>query len=193
MIDLDYNEHLHHDDDYVAEDNGPEYNAVIVFQPLSQLLTDYVLGNSGTETPPASWTVGLATTNVGSGGGTDYARDSVWSASVATTNINEIGSTTAAGYARQTIARSIAQGAIDWLASTFDSTFATGGQSTTADQVTFGAFTGAGPSPNGANSWVITAGTTINAGDPYCAADTAATRTFAVGDTEKVTPTIKAG
>src|SRR3970282_1050632 len=117
--------------------------ATIAFQRLSQLVTDYVLGNSATIVPPASWTMGLATTNVGSGGASDYARNSIWSVTVATTNINEIGSTTAAGYARQTIARTIAQAPIDWLASTFDNTFATGGQSATADQVTFGAFTGA--------------------------------------------------
>lgn len=167
--------------------------ATIVFQPMSQLVTDYVLGASATETPPSGWTMGLATTNVGSGGASDYARSSVWSVTVSGTNINEIGSTAAEGYARTTIARSIAQGAVDWGTSTFDDTFATGGQSTTADQVTFGPFTGSGPNPNGANSWVLTAGATINAGDPYFAADTAATRTFAVGDTEKVTATLKAG
>lgn len=167
--------------------------AVIAFQRLSQLVTDYVLGNSGSITPPASWTMGLATTNVGSGGGSDYARDSIWSVTVATTNINEIGTTTAAGYARQTIAKTINQAGIDWGTSTFDVTFATGGQSSTADQVTFGAFTGSGPSPNGANSWVLTDGSTLNAGQVYFAADTAATRTFASGDTEKVTATLKAG
>lgn len=166
--------------------------ATIVFQRMSQLVTDYVMGNSGSITPPASWTMGLATTNVGSGGGSDYARNSVWSASVSGTNINEIGSTTAAGYARQTIARTINQGGIDWGTSTFDNTFSTGGQSTTADQVTFGAFSGA-PDPNGANSWVLTDGSTLNAGQVYFAADTAATRTFANGDTEKVTATLKAG
>jgi hypothetical protein len=167
--------------------------ATIVFQRMSQLVTDYVLGASGSITPPASWTMGLATTNVGSGGASDYARNSAWSVTVATTNINEIGSTTAAGYARQTIAKSINTGSIDWGTSTFDNTFSTGGQSTTADQVTFGAFSGAGPSPNGADSWVLTDGSTLNAGQPYFAADTAATRTFASGDTEKVTATLKAG
>jgi hypothetical protein len=166
--------------------------AVVAFQRMSQLVTDYVMGNSGTILPPSPWTLALATTNVGAGGGTDYARDSVWSVTVATTNINEIGSTTAAGYARQNIARTIAGGGIDWIASVFDSTFATGGQTTTADQVTFGAFSGA-PSPNGANSWVLTDGATLNAGNPYFAGDTAAARTFANGDTEKVTPAIKAG
>lgn len=166
--------------------------ATIVFQRMSQLVTDYVMGASGSITPPASWTMGLAANNVGSGGGTDMARNSVWSASVSGTNLNEIGATTANGYARQTIAKSINQGAIDWGTSTFDSTFSTGGQSTTADQVTFGAFSGA-PSPNGADSWALTDGTTLNAGQLYFAADTAATRTFGNGDTEKVTATLKAG
>ena len=164
--------------------------ATIVFQPMSQLVTDYILGNSGTEIPPASWTMGLSTTVVGSGA--NMARNSVWSVTVSGSNVNEIGSTTPAGYARQTIARTIAQGGIDWGTSTFDNTFSTGGQSSAADQVTFGAFSGA-PSPNGANSWALTAGSTLNAGDLWVAADTAATRTFANGDTEKVTATIKAG
>ncbi len=164
--------------------------ATIVFQRMSQLVTDYVMGASGSITPPASWTMGLSTTVVGSGA--NMARNSVWSATVSGTNVNEIGSTTASGYARQTIAKSINQAGIDWGTSSFDSTFSTGGQSTTADQVTFGAFSGA-PSPNGANSWVLTDGSTLNAGQLYFAADTAATRTFANGDTEKVTATLKAG
>ncbi len=164
--------------------------ATIVFQRMSQLLTDYVLGASGSITPPASWTMGLSTTVVGSGA--NMARNSVWSVTVSGSNVNEIGSTTAAGYARQTIAKSINQAGIDWGTSTFDNTFSTGGQSTAADQVTLGAFSGA-PSPNGANSWAITEGTTLNAGNLHVASDTAATRTFANGDTEKVTATIKAG
>lgn len=177
--------HEHHC--YVDEPPNKEFNAVIAFQRMSQLVTDYVLGNSGTVTPPAGWTIGLSTIAVGT-----MNRNSVWSATVSGTNINEIGSTTASGYARQTIARSIAQGAIDWGTSTFDNTTSTGGQSTTADQVTFGAFSAA-PNPNGANSWVVTDGSTLNAGQPYFAGDTAALRTFANGDTEKVTPTLKAG
>lgn len=164
--------------------------ATIVFQRMSQLVTDYVMGASGSITPPASWTMGLSITVVGSGA--NMARNSIWSATVSGSNVNEIGSTTAAGYARQTIAKSINQAGIDWGTSSFDSTFATGGQSTTADQVTFGAFSGA-PSPNGANSWALTDGSTLNAGQLYFAADTAATRTFANGDTEKVTATLKAG
>lgn len=165
--------------------------ATIVFNRMAQLLTDYVLGASGTVTPPASWTMGLSTTVVGSGA--NMARNSVWSVTISGTNVNEIGSGTAAGYARQTIAKSINTGSVDWGTSTLDNTFATGGSSSAADQVTFGAFTGTGPTPNGANSWAISEGTTLNAGLLHVAADTAAVRTFAVGDTEKVTATIKAG
>lgn len=164
--------------------------ATIVFQRMSQLVTDYVLGNSGSITPPASWTMGLSTTIVGSGA--NMARNSIWSVTVSGSNVNEIGSSTANGYARVTIARSIGTGSVDWQASVFDNTFSTGGQSSTADQVTFGPFSGA-PSPNGANSWAVTDGSTLNAGNLYFAADTAATRTFANGDTEKVTSTLKAG
>jgi len=182
-------EHLHHHDAFEIDGELELRYATIAFQPLSQLVTDYVLGNSGTETPLASWTMGLSTTVVGSG--SNMQRNSVWSATVSGSNVNEIGSTTPAGYARATIARTIAQGGVDWQASSFDSTFATGGQSATADQVTF-SFSGA-PNPNGANSWALTAGSTINVGDLYFAADTAATRTFANGDTEKVTATLKAG
>lgn len=187
--DFNMTEHWHHSDEFDIDGDLKTYNATIVFQRASQMFTDYVLGNSGTVTPPASWTMGLSTTVVGSGA--NMARGSVWSATVSGSNVNEIGSSTANGYARQTIAKSINQAGIDWGTSTFDSTFATGGQSTAADQVTF-TFSGA-PSPNGANSWAITEGTTLNAGNLHVAADTAATRTFANGDSEKVTATIKAG
>ena len=161
--------------------------AVIVFQRFSQLFTDYVLGASGSITPPTDWRVGLATLGVST-----MARNSQLSATITGTNINELGSTTPAGYARQTIAKSINTGAVDWGTSTFDNTLSTGGQSTAADQVTFGAFSGA-PSPNGADSWFISDGATLNTGEEYCAGDTAAERIFANGDTEKVTITIKAG
>lgn len=162
--------------------------AVIAFQRLSQLVTDYILGNSGSITPPASWTIGLSTTAVAT-----MARASAWNAAISGTNINELGSTATNGYGRITVARSIAQAGVDWGTSTFDSTLSTGGQSSVADQVTFGPFSSTGPNPNGANSWVLTDGTTLNAGQVYCAGDLAVTRTFATGDTEKVTATLKAG
>lgn len=179
--------HLHHvpcaelpfEDDRV-------YYATIVFQRWTDLTVNYLLGNSGTITPPTSWEIALSTTAVSS-----MARNSAISATVSGTNVNELGSTTAAGYARQAVARTIAQAGIDWAASTFDNTLSTGGSSMAADQVTF-SFTGA-PSPQGANSWFMGDGTTINAGQIYVAADTAATRNFGNGDTEKVTATIKSG
>jgi hypothetical protein len=160
--------------------------ATIVFQRWTDLHLNYILGASGTITPPATWYMCLSTTAV-----VAMARNSAISATVSGTNVNEIASTTAAGYSRQAVARTIAQAGIDWAASTFDNTLATGGTSMAADQVTF-SFTGA-PSPQGANSWFMGDGTTLNAGQLYVAADTAATRNFANGDTEKVTATIKSG
>jgi hypothetical protein len=168
--------------------------ATIVFNQMAKLLTDYVMGASGSVTPPTAWTMGLSITVVGSG--SNMGRNGIWSATNTTPNYTEIGTTTAGGYARVTIAKSIGTGSVDWIASSSDNTFSTGGQSTVADQVTFGAFTSPVPSPNGANSWVLTDGTTLNAStsaQAFVAADTAATRTFALGDTEKVTATIKAG
>jgi hypothetical protein len=153
--------------------------AAFTFNRLSQLGTDYIMGASGTITPPASWKACLATTPT-----SGYNKStSAWSATVSGANVNELASTTAAGYARQTINRD--QTGAGWGASTTDATGAT----TTGAQVTF-SFTGT-PSPNGANSWVISDGTTLNAGQLYFAADTAATRSFANGDTEKVTPSLK--
>jgi hypothetical protein len=167
--------------------------ATIVFQRMSQMVTDHILGHtdSGVLAPPASWTMGLSTTVVGSG--SNMMRNSIWSVTVSGSNVNEIGSTAAAGYARVTILTTIAEAGVDWGTSTLDNTFGTGGQSSTADQVTFGPFGTGGPVPNGANSWVLTDTAGLNSGQLYVAADTAATRTFAIGDTEKVTATIKAG
>ena len=160
--------------------------ATIVFQRWTDLHLNFILGTSATIVPPASWKIALSTTAVSS-----MARNSAISVTVSGTNVNEIGSTTAGGYARQTVAATIGTGSIDWAASTFDNTLSTGGTSMAADQVTF-TFTGA-PSPQGANSWFMGDGTTLNAGQIYVAADTAATRNFANGDTEKVTATIKSG
>lgn len=161
-------------------------SSVIVFQRWNDLHLNYILGNSGTITPPTSWKICLSTTAVSA-----MARNSAISVTVSGTNVNELASTTAANYSRQDVARSIAQGASDWAASSFDNTLATGGTSQAADQVTFSF--NAAPSPNGANSWFVSDGTSLNAGQIYMAADTAATRTFANGDTEKVTATVKSG
>lgn len=165
---------------------GATKAATIVFQRWTDLHTNYILGASGTITPPSSWQIALGTQAV-----SVYARNSAISATVSGTNVNELASTTAAGYARQAVARTIAQAGIDWAASSFDNTLSTGGTSQAADQVTF-TFSGT-PSPNGANSWFMGDGTSLNAGQIYMAADTAAQRNFANGDTEKVTATVKSG
>lgn len=177
--------HEHH---HYTPDTPPhsERAATILFQRWTDLHLNYILGASGTITPPASWQFGLSITAVSA-----MARNSAISVTVSGTNLNEIGSTAAAGYARQAVAKTIAQGGIDWAASTFDNTLSTGGTSMAADQVTF-TFTGT-PNPGATLSWFMGDGTTINAGQIYCAADTAATRNFANGDTEKVTATIKSG
>src|SRR5215831_1464019 len=128
--------------------------ATIVFQRWTDLHLNYILGASGSITPPSSWKICLSTVAVAS-----MARNSAISATVSGTNVNELASTTAAGYARQDVARTIAQAGIDWAASTFDNTLSTGGTSMAGDQVTF-TFTGT-PSPNGANSWFMGDGTTL--------------------------------
>lgn len=184
--------HEHHYDPCAALDalEGLEgdrvHYATIVFQRWTDLHTNYILGNSGTITPPTSWQMALSTTAVSA-----MARNSAISATVSGTNVNEIGSSAAAGYGRQAVARTIAQAGVDWAASSFDNTLSTGGTSQAADQVTF-SFTGT-PSPGATNSWFMGDGTGINGGQIYVAADTAATRNFANGDTEKVTATIKSG
>lgn len=157
--------------------------AVLVYQRMDELVSDYVMGASSvttTHVPPASWKVCLSTRAI-----SNYSKTaSVWSATDTGTNVAEIGSTTAAGYARQTVNRD--QSGAGWGSSTSDST----GALTTAVQVTFGAFSGA-PSPVSANSWQVSDGATLNAGALYFGGDTAATRTFANGDTEKVTASLK--
>lgn len=151
--------------------------ATIVFQRHTDLHLNYILGASATITPPTNWYMALSTTAVSS-----FSRNSADTVPV------EIAG---GGYGRQTIARSIATGSIDWVASTFDNTLSTGGTSMASDQVTF-SFSGT-PTTNGANSWYITGVSSGTGNYLYVAADTAATRTFGNGDTEKVTPTIKSG
>lgn len=153
--------------------------AAFTFNRMSLLGTDYVMGASASITPPASWKPALATSPTSGYNKTT----SVWSATVSGANVNELASTTASGYARATINKD--QTGAGWAAGTTDATGAT----TAGAQVTF-TFTGA-PAPNGANSWVISDGVTLNAGQLYFAADTAAARSFANGDTEKVTPSLK--
>lgn len=156
--------------------------AVLTGNDYAFLGTDYILGASGTKTPPASWQMALATLTVAGG---SYTHTAAWNVTVAANNLNEIGSTTANGYTRKQINRD--QTGAGWAAATSDATGAT----SVGAQVTFGTWSGAS-TPGSANSWVASSGTTLNAGSFFFMGDTAATRTFATGDTEKVTPSLKA-
>lgn len=95
--------------------------------------------------------------------------------------ILELGTSTAAGYGRAALSRDTT----GWPAATLQ----TGSFQSTAPQQTF-TFTGA-PSPNGATLWFVAGATTINQDNCLFGADTAATRTFANGDTERITPTYR--
>lgn len=94
--------------------------------------------------------------------------------------ILEVGTSAANGYARAAITRDQAAGG--WPAATLS-----GSYSTTASQKSF-TFTGA-PNPNGATLWFVAGSNTTNHDNALFGADTAATRTFGNGDTERVTPT----
>lgn len=95
--------------------------------------------------------------------------------------ILEVGTTSAQGYGRATITRD--QSAGGWPASTKPGSSY---QSTTA-QKTF-SFTGT-PNPNGATLWFVAGSANTNDDNCLFGSDTAATRTFGNGDTERVTPT----
>jgi hypothetical protein len=95
--------------------------------------------------------------------------------------ILELGTSTANGYARAALLRN----QTSWPASTLVS----GSYQTTAPQQTF-TFSGA-PSPNGATLWFIAGSSVINIDNCLFGADTAATRTFANGDTERITATYR--
>lgn len=99
--------------------------------------------------------------------------------------IAEIGQSTAAGYARQAIARDA--GVTGWP----EATQSSGSYQSTAPQVTFGAFTGSGPTLNGATLWFVALSSTVGADNCIFGADLAATRTFAAGDTERITITYR--
>lgn len=96
--------------------------------------------------------------------------------------ILELGHTTPNGYDRAALERSTT----GWPAATLQS----GSYQSTAPQQTF-TFTGA-PTRNDATLWFVAGSNTRNEDNILFGADTAATRTFANGDTEKITPTFRA-
>lgn len=96
--------------------------------------------------------------------------------------IQEIGQSSAAGYARAALSRNNT----GWPASTLSS----GSYQTTAPQQTF-TFSGS-PNLNGATLWFVAKSTSApGTVDAMFGADLAATRTFANGDTEKITVTYR--
>ncbi len=101
------------------------------------------------------------------------------------TTLAEIGQSAANGYARQTLNRNGGGSTPNWpLASLVSSSY-----QSTGTQVTF-TFTGS-PNLNGATLWFVALSSTINAVDALFGADLATTRTFANGDTEKITVTYR--
>jgi hypothetical protein len=123
-----------------------------------------------------NWGLGM-----GAGGVAATTTKSYNNGTNAGSTIGEIGQTTAAGYARVALVRSTS----GWPASSIVS----GSHQTTAPQQTF-TFTGS-PNLNGATLWFVAKSTTLGAVDCIFGADLAATRTFANGDTEKITVTYR--
>lgn len=150
--------------------------AAIIWNKGEQSVCDGWLGGQSTYLTPVI--VPAAGGNWGLGLGTRAGGVGTNKADVKAT-IAEIGTTTASGYARAAVARN----QTGWPASTKPGS----SYQTTAPQQTF-SFTGA-PSPNGATLWFVAGSTTITDDNCLFGADTAATRTFANGDTERVTPT----
>ena len=142
--------------------------------------TDYTPSGASHRTAPAAgttpgtnaWGVGMGQTAIGS----------LTKASVLA-GIIELGTSAANGYDRQGILRDPA--GTGWPVSTLVSS----SYQTTGPQVSF-VFTGA-PNPNGANCWFVAGSATKSDDNALFGADTAATRTFANGDTERITPTYR--
>lgn len=155
--------------------------AAILWNTGEQAFIDTVL-NAQAVSPaiPAggsNWGLGM-----GAGGTAATTTKSYINGTNAGTTIGEIGQTTPAGYARQPLVRSTS----GWPASSLSS----GSYQSTAPQQTF-TFTGT-PNVNGATLWFVAkSATTVGTVDCMFGADLAATRTFANGDTEKITVTYR--
>jgi len=152
--------------------------AAIIWNKGERSLIDAWLGGQSNYLSPVI--VPAAAANWGLGLGTRVGGVGATKADVMA-QILEVGTGTANGYARQSISRDQAAGG--WPASSLSG----GSYASTAPQKSF-TFTNA-PVPNGATLWFLAGTTTINHDNALFGADTAATRTFGNGDTERVTPT----
>lgn len=153
--------------------------ASILWNTGEQAFVDTVLSAQAVSPAiPASgsnWGLGM-----GAGGSSATTTKSYVNGSGAGT-IQEIGQSSAAGYGRAALSRNNT----GWPASTLVS----GSYQSTAPQQTF-TFTGS-PNLNGATLWFVAKSTSLGAVDAMFGADLAATRTFANGDTEKITVTYR--
>lgn len=95
--------------------------------------------------------------------------------------ILEVGTTAANGYGRAAATRDTT----GWPAATLVTT----SYQSTGPQITI-SFIGS-PNPNGATLWFVAGSTTTNNDNCLFGGDTAVTRNFANGDTEKITPTYR--
>jgi hypothetical protein len=146
------------------------------------IVNTYLVGASGTGNgvPGAAVYVGLGAKTAGIG-----SDKTVNNGTNTTTTLAEIGQTDAQGYARQIVNRNGGGATPNWPLASLSS----GSYQSTATQVTF-TFTGS-PNLNGATLWFVALAATIGGVDAAFGADLAATRTFANGDTEKVTITYR--
>lgn len=156
--------------------------AILLNKGEQSLINTWLVGASVTGSTGATTGLGLAKVTGGVA-----AMDKTWVyGTTPATQIAELGVVGANGYARQVINRNNDGSTPKWPSSTLVSS----SHQTTGTQVTF-TFTGA-PNLNDATIWFVALGTVIATSDILFGADLGATRTFANGDTEKVTPTFRA-
>lgn len=156
--------------------------AILLNKGEQSLVNTWLVGASATGATGSTTFIGLAKVTGGVA-----AMDKTWVyGTTPATQIAEIGVVTPNGYARQVINRNNDAGTPKWPSATLVTT----SYQSTGTQVTF-TFTGA-PNLNDATIWFCALAGTPAGNDILFGADLAATRTFANGDTEKITPTFRA-
>lgn len=157
--------------------------AILLNKGEQSLLDTWLVGTTTSRNPDTNFGIGLAKVTGGVA-----AMDKTWVyGTTPATQIAEIGVVTPNGYAaREPINRNDDGATPKWPSSTLVTT----SYQSTGTQVTF-TFSGA-PDLNGATIWFAALSLVRATNDILFGADLAATRTFATGDTEKVTPTFRA-
>lgn len=160
--------------------------AYILWNKGEQSLINTWLGgftSSGDMVPGSNLYVGMGARSGGVGSTKSNTNNQLGDS----TDIAEIGLTTAGGYTRKAIGRTAGSPAgSTWPAASLVGT----SYQSQAPQVTF-TFSGT-PDLNGATLWFVAlSGPTPGGNDCLFGADLAATRTFAAGDTERITITYR--